>query len=371
MEDEQDLEYVRILKEEYQEYGQLNRLFNLSGDLLCIAGFDGFFRKVNPAVIKLLGYTEEELLSRPINDFVFSEDKNVTINSRNTVHKGTPLLHFENRYLTKEGEIVWLSWTSMPDVEDGFVFAVAKNVTEKKLHEEERRIFTDNLTKINEDLQQYTRMTSHDIRSPVTNLLSIFSLLDVSKITDPETQELVGLLKKTSERLHETVNNFVDVLIKNDKLDPVVEELNLTTCLRTVKSSIASLIRDSATIITADCTAFKSISFNKAYLESIFLNLITNAIKYAHPDRLPVIKIFTAINNGIYQLIIQDNGQGFEMDKVQDKIFGLYEVFHQDKGGKGIGLYLVHTHVTAMGGEISVESQLNEGTTFTISFKSQ
>src|SRR4051812_24270434 len=86
--------------------------FELSADLLCIAGYDGYFKKVNPAVSNLLGYTMEELHARPINDFVYEEDKEKTSVVRHELTKAKPLRNFENRYVTKSGEIVWLSWTS-------------------------------------------------------------------------------------------------------------------------------------------------------------------------------------------------------------------------------------------------------------------
>ncbi|HVW15708.1 MAG TPA: PAS domain S-box protein [Mucilaginibacter sp.] len=118
----------------------LEFFFELSPDLLCIAGFDGYFKKINPAVSKTLGYTEEELFSRPINSFVHPDDQHVTEYRRNLIRKGTPLLNFENRYLTKTGEIVWLTWTSMPVNSKKLVFAIAKNVTHRKRLEEYQRL---------------------------------------------------------------------------------------------------------------------------------------------------------------------------------------------------------------------------------------
>lgn len=360
---------VTLTEEEYLEFEQFSKFFEFSGDLLCIAGFDGYFKKINPTVIKVLGYTEEELFARPINEFVFKDDQDVTIWSRSTVHQGKTLVNFENRYLTKTGEIVWLSWTSIPQVDRQQVFAVAKNVTEKKRQEEERNIFLESLSRINQDLKQFTRMTSHDIRSPLNNILSIFGLLDLSKIADEETVELVKLLKTTSEHLNSTVNNFVDVLIKNDQLAIPVEELDLGQTLHKITSSISSLILSSETKISIDFSAFDTISFNKMYMESILLNLITNAIKYVQPGQSPYLVISTRIFEGVRQLQVKDKGMGFDMEKVKDKIFGLYQVFSSKPESKGIGLHLVYTHVTALGGKISVESEVNEGAIFTISFK--
>ena len=130
--------------------------FELSPDLLCIAGFDGYFRKINPAVSKLLGYSIQELYSRPINDFVFEEDREITVKVRNELTKAKPLSNFENRYLTKSGEIIWLSWTSLPVESEQIVFAIAKNITHKKKLEAERNIILSNLTQANEDLKQLT-----------------------------------------------------------------------------------------------------------------------------------------------------------------------------------------------------------------------
>jgi len=118
----------------------LEYFFELSPDLLCIAGFDGYFKKINPAVSKTLGYTNEELFARPINDFVYSEDKDITSRKRESIKRDTPLLNFENRYVTKSGDIIWLTWTSMPVKEQKLVFAIAKDITYKKKLEEYGRI---------------------------------------------------------------------------------------------------------------------------------------------------------------------------------------------------------------------------------------
>ncbi|WP_333667277.1 ATP-binding protein, partial [Flavobacterium sp.] len=107
----------------------------------------------------------------------------------------------------------------------------------------------------------------------------------------------------------------------------------------------------------------------KAYLESILLNLITNAIKYANPDRLPVISITTQKSNDTTQLVFSDNGRGFDIGKVKDKIFGLNQKFHDNSDSNGIGLYLVYNHIIDMGGTVEVKSEIDKGTTFTITFR--
>jgi PAS domain S-box-containing protein len=348
---------------------KFEHFFELSPDLLCIAGFDGYFKRINPAVSKLLGYSNEELTSRPINEFVYAEDKEITTASRDNLKSSNPLINFENRYVTKSGEIVWLSWTSISDLNDQLIYGVAKNVTSRRKLEEERNLHMANLTRINKDLKQLSYTTSHDLRSPVNNLLSILSLLDISKISDDETLGYIEILKTLTENLSETLNNSVDVLIQKDKLQIQIEDLSLNETLNSVRLSINSIIQGSGASINTDFSQFDLIKFNKPYLESIFLNLITNSIKYARLDSMPVIDISTHIDNDAKQLIISDNGRGFDLDLVQDRIFGLNQKFHNHSDSKGIGLYLVYNHVTSLDGSIEVESTVNNGTKFIITFK--
>jgi PAS domain S-box-containing protein len=351
-----------------KEY-HFDNFFNISADLICIAGFDGYFKRINSAVSKLLGYSEEELYARPIHTFVYPPDLKVTLETREEVYKDKPLLNFENRYLTKSGEIVWLSWTSMPVQDEKLVYAIAKNITHKKRIEEERNILLANLTKINKDLKHLSYTTSHDLKSPVNNLLSVFDLIDISKINDEETLEFINILKITTERLRETLKNSVDELIRKDELNASIEPLNLNKNLSEVLLSIHSLIVNSKINIGIDFSEVPEINFNKEYLKSIFLNLITNSIKYSKPDTFPSISIRSKIENGKSQLIYSDNGLGFDMDKVRDKIFGLHQKFHNHIDSNGIGLYLIYTHITNLGGRIEVESKINDGAKFTITFK--
>jgi PAS domain S-box-containing protein len=344
-------------------------LFGLSSDLLCIAGYDGYFKKINQAVSTVLGYTMEELYAKPINDFIYEDDRESTTNVRKELTRAKPLLNFENRYVTKNGEIVWLSWTSHPVESEQLIFAIAKNITHKKRLEAERNVLLANLTKVNRDLKQLTYTTSHDLRSPVSNFLSLFSMIDVSKVSDGDTVDLLETIKLAGDNLKKTLNTYVEGLIEKHGSHATLEEVNLSECLTNVLLSVNSLIYSSRTTIETDFSKVDKIKFNKAYLESIFLNLITNAIKYSRPDRFPVIRVHSDRSKGFNQLIIEDNGLGFDMEKVKDKLFGFHQTFHNHHDSKGIGLYLVHTHVTSFGGKINVESKTNEGAKFIISFK--
>ncbi|PTS96977.1 PAS domain-containing sensor histidine kinase [Pedobacter sp. HMWF019] len=343
--------------------------FNVSQDLMCIAGYDGYFKKINPAVSKLLEYSNEELFSKPINEFVYNDDQVITEKLRDNLKRSIPLLNFENRYLTKSGKVIWLSWTSIPVPEENLVYAIAKNITHKKKQEQERNELVASLSKINEELQHLTHTVSHDLRSPVNNLLSILSLLDVSTIQDQEILGWINLMQSTTEGLKITLNNYLEPVRQKEKNNTPTEGVNISDSLNEVIQSINALVMGSRTVMNVDFSAFETIIFNKVYMDSIFLNLITNSIKYAKPELHPVISISTRNANGLKQLVFSDNGLGFDLNKVQDRVFGLNQTFHHHPDSKGIGLYLIYNHITSLGGHIRVQSEINEGAEFVITFR--
>ncbi|MFP5082062.1 ATP-binding protein [Pedobacter sp. JCM 36344] len=347
----------------------IDHFVQLSPEMICIAGYDGFFKKINPAVSKTLGYTQQELLARPINEFVYFEDQTTTIESREAVKRSIPLINFENRYVTKSGEIVWLSWTSIGIEEKQLVFGIAKNITHKKRLEEDRNLLLTSLTATNNELKKLAYTAAHDLRSPVDNLISIFSIIEDTKVENDEIVLLLDLLKQSSENLRETLNNYVDILIQKKSLNIQLGPVSFSESLRNIERSLKSLILDTKTEIFADFTSVDAITFNKTYIESIFLNLVSNSIKYAKPNTYPQISLESKKLDGNVTLKFKDNGIGFDMEKVKGRVFGFNQTFHDNIDSKGIGLYLVNSHLTSLGGHIEMESRVNEGTTFTITFK--
>lgn len=356
------------IAQNFDVFNNFEKFFDLSQDLFCIAGYDGYFKRVNPAVSKLLEYSNEELLARPINDFVYNTDKEKTNIARNELRNKIPLFSFENRYLTKSGQIVWLLWTSIPVEEEKLIYAVAKNITHKKQLELERTLHLKKLTEINNEFKQLSYSTAHDLRSPVNNMLAIFELMDIENIENEENLEFIDILKSTTDTLKENLNQYIRLLNTKNQNDYQLEEIDLNNSLNEVLTSINSLIQNSKATINIDFSKTNKVIFNKAYLKSIFLNLITNAIKYSKTDTLPNISILSKKQDNTTQLIITDNGIGFDLDKVKDKVFGLHQTFNEHIDSNGIGLYLVYNYITNLGGRISLESEANKGAKFTITF---
>ncbi|WP_244526883.1 PAS domain-containing sensor histidine kinase [Pseudozobellia thermophila] len=337
-------------------------------DCLCIADFNGYFKKINPAFVELLGYSEEELKSKKIYEFIYEDDKERTASMRDQLTKDVPLVNFENRYVSKSGEIVWLHWTSIPVPEEQLVYAIARDISYYKGLENERVSHLSQLAKVNEELKKLSYLTSHDLRSPVNNLISMTELIDPTKINDEDTLQVINYIKISAQTLKNSLNAFVDLLKQKEVPDKKLEKVYFAEIFDRVSLSVRSLIKKSRATFYLDFEEAAFVNYNTAYLESIFLNLFTNSIKYAKPGIPPIITIKTTKGTDEIVLTYSDNGIGFDMDEVGHQIFTLKQKTNPNKDSKGVGLYLVHNHVTSLGGSISVESAVNEGTTFTIKF---
>ena len=108
--------------------------------MLCIAGFDGYFKRINQAWSKTLGFSEEELLSRPYVDFVHPADREATATEAQKTSEGQSVVCFQNRYLCRDGGYRWLLWRATPDTERGLIYAVARDVTDQKRMEDQLRV---------------------------------------------------------------------------------------------------------------------------------------------------------------------------------------------------------------------------------------
>ncbi|MCM4155702.1 PAS domain-containing sensor histidine kinase [Gramella sp. AN32] len=347
----------------------LSAFFELSHDYLCIAGYDGYFRKVNPAFINLIGYTEQELLSFPICDLIYEPDRVRTAEIREGLKIGSPLLNFENRYVTKSGEIIWLTWTSIPEQSNGLVYAIAKNINHIKNQAEERNALIADLTSLNKELTHLSYTATHDLKSPVNNLISLFSLLDYSEIKNEDNLLYMDLLKQSTESLRDILNNYIDNIKEKNKSLVKPEKINLHEVVKDTLEPIKYLIKDTKTSFNINFSEVEFLNFNSFYLHSIFLNLVSNSIKYARSGVPPIISITSKKTPDSIQVIFGDNGLGFDMEKIGGRIFGLNETFHGHSESKGVGLYLVNDYMRALGGSVAVTSEVNKGSAFTLNFR--
>ena len=163
--------------------------------------------------------------------------------------------------------------------------------------------------------------------------------------------------------------NLNDVVNIQTNISLVSESLKLKQYINKIQNILSEQIAVKEAVITTNVTDDVMINYNPAYLESILLNLISNAIRYSHPDRKPVISITWFVENGMKILQISDNGIGIDLKRNGQKIFGMYKTFSNNPDSRGIGLFITKNQIVAMGGDITVESEPNVGTKFKIYIK--
>ncbi|MDT0685389.1 sensor histidine kinase [Autumnicola psychrophila] len=244
---------------------------------------------------------------------------------------------------------------------------VFQDINENKTNEINLQNSLDIIASQNYRLFSFAHIVSHNLRSHSSNLSLVVELLKEAK-TDRDKLDLLDNINYISENLDTAIAQLNDLINVETTLAKKSVKIKFNDALNTVLASIAPLINRENAKIVAEFHSLKEISYIPEYLESILLNLITNAIKYKQPGRKPVIYIQSYISNGKRFLEISDNGLGIDLDQHGDKMFGMYKTFHHNPDAKGIGLFITKNQVEALGGSISITSTVNIGTTFKITF---
>lgn len=221
------------------------------------------------------------------------------------------------------------------------------------------------LVRHNNELRQFSYTVSHNLRGPVARLLGLTDLMS-KPLTQFERDEIAVMIQKSGHELDEVLRDLSLIIdIRND-LYQVREKISFKEEWQKTFAMLQDQIRPEYTI-DVDFEGARFVFSLRAMIQSILYNLISNAIKYRDPERnLRVLVKTTTLPDNNIVLRVSDNGLGFDIENQRENLFKLYRRFHTHVDGKGLGLYLVKTQVDTLGGEIEVESEINRGTTFTI-----
>ncbi|PKD19987.1 hypothetical protein APR41_15015 [Salegentibacter salinarum] len=267
----------------------------------------------------------------------------------------------------------WLEVAAYPSPNGLSVFF--RDITERKESELQIRelnknlkIYTEELVEANKGLEQFSFIVSHNLRSPVANIIGLADLINQKDYPEEVRNKFLQALFDNVKRLDTVISDLNTILQVKVEMDAKKEPVVLNNLVAGIKSSIQNLIEKEKVQIK---TYFEISTLHtvQSYLHSIFYNLISNSIKYRKLDIPPQIKISSKIKEGIIFITFEDNGLGIDLEKKGDQVFGLYRKFHNHVEGKGMGLFLVKTQVELLGGKISIESEVNGGTKFIITFK--
>lgn len=223
------------------------------------------------------------------------------------------------------------------------------------------------VTEQNKRLLNFAHIASHNLRSHASNLQMILQILGTTQ-NEEERRFCLDSLEKISGSLTKSISNLNDLMAIETDLNISKIPISFKEVLTNVTGTLAQQINDSAAVIESDFSKCPIIDYVPAYIESIMLNLVSNAIKYRSPQRPPNIVLRTFIENGKTMLTVKDNGMGIDLNKHRDKLFRMHQTFHNHPDSRGIGLLITKNQVEAMGGTINIESEPGVGTTFTIKF---
>lgn len=305
-----------------------------------------------------------------ILDYLPEFRKEETLAAFNKVLGGTK--HSYEREFVHEQEVSWYSVNMFPVYDDnkqilGLIIA-SEDITARKLDELEKEQMTADLIQHNKNLEQFAYIITHNLRSPVANIVGLSSIMSSNPgMAAADFEKCLEGLTTSVKKLDEVIIDLNFILQNRKEIDNQKEEVRFLNLVDDIKALTGELIEKNQVVLQTD---FKVASMYtiKSYLHSIFINLIGNSIKYRRADVIPVISIKSLVTNNELKLLFSDNGLGIDLNSNGSKLFGLYKRFHKHVEGKGMGLYMVKTQVEMLGGKIGVESRPNEGTTFELTF---
>jgi PAS domain S-box-containing protein len=229
-------------------------------------------------------------------------------------------------------------------------------------------VFNQYLENKNRQLSNFAHIASHNLRAPVSNLLALNNFYKES--TDEEDKiMLFSKMELVIGHLDETLNELIESVKIQGNKDITEDPIIFDSVFEKTLAILERQILDSKAIVTSNFSEAPTMQYPKLYIESIMLNLLSNAIRYSAPDRIAEVHFCTEIDNNKTILTAKDNGLGINLKKHGHRLFGLNNTFHRHPDSKGVGLFMTKTQIEAVGGSITVESEVNKGTTFKIILK--
>ncbi len=358
-----------IIHQNEQKYQQV--VENIS-DGLMVRDMNGKILFANQRFLDLYGLEESDLDTIYLGDLIAPEHRDLMVERHYRRFRGEVVPdQFEFLALRKDGEKRWFETRQTENIENGRVVSVqtiARDITERKLADEERTKIIKDLVNRNKDLEQFTYIVSHNLRAPVANIIGITNIVnDVTMSFDQKTSFLDALAVSVN-RMDDVIRDLNNILQVRNNLNETKMSLKFRDIITDIKLSLGSLISANDIVILTDFKNVEGIHAIKSYIYSVFYNLVSNSIKFRRPNVKLLVEVKSNHVGNSLVLKFTDNGLGIDLSTKGDQIFGLYKRFHRHIEGKGMGLFMVKTQVESMGGIISVESKVGIGTTFTIEF---
>lgn len=347
-----------------------DRLFNLALDLYGIANFEGYFIQVNPAWEKTLGWSAAEILARPYIELVHPDDREQALNAVRSLVDGRALYLYENRYLTKDGSYRWLSWVAYPDAEEGLIFAIARDITEKKTQEEALRQASSQAQRADRAKSAFLATMSHELRTPLNAVIGFSEIMRdglLGPLSDEQSRAIDSIFSSGSHLLS-LINDVLDISkIEAGQIDLDIAPFDVRDAVNQTLKLVAPLAAKKGLELQVQVAPEPGrVIGDRRRVEQVLLNLLSNAIKFTELGEI-TLAVQPLSGSAFMRLSVCDSGVGI---KAQDMSL-LFQPFQQldstlarNYEGTGLGLAICRSLVQLMGGEVSVESEWGKGSTF-------
>ncbi len=359
---------VEIKRKQIEQ--ELGQIFNVAPDVICIVDFQGNFRKINPAAEFVFVYPETDMLSKPYFEMVYPADLEDTRKGIDRLRTEKNTVYIENRNYTADGEIKWLAWTLAAAPGEDLIFAVAKDITERK-HSEDRlsqlnRDLVDQARELqisNAELEQFAYVASHDLQEPLRMVSSFLTQLEkkYKTVLDDKAKQYIYYAVDGAKRMRRIILDLLE-FSRVGRTEDKKELVDLNEVVEEIKVLLHKQVEEKNARIEHTVLPFVFAPRSPVY--QIFQNLIENALKYNNAEQ-PFVNISATERSGSWELSIADNGIGISHEYF-DKIFIIFQrLHHKDEySGTGMGLAIVKKLVENLGGTIWLESEEGKGSTF-------
>ncbi|MGC1632226.1 MAG: PAS domain S-box protein [Gelidibacter sp.] len=348
-------------------------IFDNAPNGIAIVGLDYKWVKVNRSLLELLGYSEEELYAMTFPEITHKDDLELALAQKfQLLERHIDRYQIKKRFFHKTGRIIWvLSSVSLVFHDDGTPLYFISQVVDISEHKE-LLLQMNSLAEIakdqNEKLKDFAHIATHDIRSHLGNLNMIAGFME-EELPCIKNDDNFNMLKVALAQLDTTISNLNEVRKDQFSAQESLTALNLNDFVANNIYNISAIARHEQCEIINTVDENLQVLAVPVYLDSVILNLLTNAIKYRSEKRRAFVHLRTIVSEDYVILEVSDNGLGIDLDTHRHDLFQFKKTFHHRQDSIGIGLFITKNHVESMGGKIEVQSKVDVGSTFRLFFR--
>ncbi len=366
---------------------EIERIFNTTGYMICVANMEGYFKRINFSFEQTLGYSSKELLKKPFFEFIHPDDIEKTkavITEK--LSRGVQVIGFENRYRCKDGSYKWLSWTSRPIVEEGVMYAIAYDITARKEAEQATYKLNKELEAKNKELESILYAASHDLKSPLVNIQGFgyelsknYDLIRSALSSKGKADEMD---KAVNIALNEDIPNALDFISASSvKMDSLlsglldycrlgtavmnIRNIDMNTMMTDVSGNMEYQIKEAKADV--DIEPLLPCLGDPVQINRVFTNLLTNALKFLDDSRPGKIRIYGKSQNSHSIYCVEDNGIGIAPEHHEEIFEIFYQLEPEKRKGDGLGLTIVKRIIDRHNGKIWIESEKGKGSKIFVS----